>query len=113
KCGTPQQAGVQAQTETPQWEYCEIFWEETGYDWSRFSNTVRFWVKSVGPNGSKNIGQTDRVLGVDPFTWSTKKTRESQIAAVDELKAKLLRDGWEPAGKGSDWFDHKFRRRVK
>src|SRR5947209_1937589 len=112
KCGTPQGAGVQARTGVPQWETCEILWEETGYDWSRFSNTIRFWVQRIGPDGTKTIAATERLAAPSP-NIGLKKTQQMLYDAVDQLKAKLLSDGWEPTGQGIPWYSLTFRRRFK
>src|SRR5947209_11756351 len=91
KCGTPQQAGVQAQTEVPQWETCEIHWENTTKGFFSMS-TLRFWAERIGPDGTENVGVTESINETEPIT-PIKKNQQRMYDLVDQLKVKLLRDG--------------------
>lgn len=114
KCGRPQQAGVQAQTATPLWETCEIQWRNTSKK-GFFSNpTICFVAERIGPDGTQIIGITENVISTHPASsLDSKEEKQQMYSYVDQLKANLLRDGWEPTGQGRGWWELSFRRRVK
>ena len=107
KCGTPQRSNVR--TEAPQWETCEIEWEP---QFGTFSNGGHFWARAIGPRGvysavKSQYFKTDGFMSAISFP----KGKEC-IAGQNALVKQLVKDGWEPTGKGREWYSDTFRRRA-
>ena len=98
KCGKPQKAGFEV--DEPQWELCEIMYEPVGTGFfARFQN--KFIAKAIGPKGAYIAGQTSPI------------NEREEDKFVDALVKKLVSDNWEPTGRGEQYWNYKFRRRIK
>jgi hypothetical protein len=113
KCGKPQRPGAQPLQQQPQWERCQIEWDDLG---GFLTRSARFWADAIGPKGSYNAG-TSREFGLSFFEGHDPRPEpydKNHVAALTELVGKLVREGWEPSEtQGPAWFSHRFQRRVK
>ena len=98
---------IETKQEEKSWEVCEIVWEEkTGFFDSKFS----FWAEATGPNGIYSAGNV----------WTVSLGRYSHPTSDDNshrrshmsLVLLLTKTGWEPTGRGTQWYNSKFRRPV-
>jgi len=116
KCGKPVKDAktLTARTEL-RWEYCEIVCIRNGF----LGGKSYFMAQAVGSNGRYEAARSTKPFGTIPTTngdepethaWGSEKKAK---AALDEIIATLHSDGWEPAGKGSEWWEYKFRRQVR
>lgn len=103
RCGTP--VGSSSATPAVQWDTCTIVASDHQRGGGLLSWKTEFWAQAVGAKGIYNAGETGLVGGM---AWHATK---QQSAAVSGLVSRLTRDGWEPVGKGAEWWEHKFRRR--
>lgn len=87
--GTPPRS-----TET--WEYCEIVTD------SAFLKGLSFAAEVVGPGGRRRIDE-HVVGGQFPPKRSTDRY-------VRKMVDRLVSQGWEPHGKGQEWWSYRFRR---
>lgn len=117
-CGKPQKQGLQA--DEPKWETCEITFDWLGGSGRDFLFRRGFFVaKAMGPNGVYEVARIQAQKGVDsveveasemhPIPNPKKSTRET----FEVLISQLMKDSWEPTGRGHLWFAQQFRRRVK
>jgi hypothetical protein len=113
KCGKPQKSGVQAPE--PKWETCEIVREVVRKE-SLLSGAVFRWVaQAMGPKGQYLAGQSDTFKGTwNAYEWGSEPKRDDERtgAALKGLVDRLLKDGWESTGRGSEWYSQRFQRHV-
>jgi zinc-ribbon domain len=116
ECGTPT-SGAVVQPQPTRWEYCEIVWAQLGgMNIFNHKALALLWAKAVGPQGTYQAASSDKPIhalmpGAGTFDLGPISDRAGQ-EACDALVTKLLAAGWEPAGRGAEWFSHKFRRPV-
>jgi len=118
KCGAPLGEGVQALWQPePQWEYCEIVFEELRAGGITRREKIQFWAKAIGLQGEYSAGTGPEVYA-DQTGWrritSSGQDQTNYVPALNALIAQLSGQGWEPVpNKGSSWFSYKFRRQVR
>ena len=109
KCGKPQKTNVR--TEEPQWETCEIKWEPK---FSILSAGGHFWARAVGPRGVYSAGESQYFKTNGFMSAVSFPAGKDCIAGQNALVERLVKDGWESTGgRGIEWYNDKFRRRVK
>ena len=102
-CGKPQKPDVLA--EVAKWETCEIERGIVGKSGIFRDNVFAFNAKAIGPQGVYTAGESSQFIDIE-------HAEEKKI--VEDLINKLVESGWEPTGsKGSSWWAHRFRRRIK
>ena len=105
KCGKPTKPGTRA--EEPKGETCEIVYEEIYHVWYP---EHKFWAQAIGANGRYSAGE----IVFKNNSWNVLSDDRKTVAALDSLINKLVQEGWESTGdRGRNWFNHRFRRRVK
>jgi hypothetical protein len=101
-----------------QWEFCEIVVltaERPGPQ--RMFATQDAWLaaKVIGPKGTHRAQTSDVKLAYEPregLVHGEEATGED-VLACDALVQALLAEGWEPLGKGANWYSYLFRRRAE
>ncbi len=126
KCGTPQKSGSrigEGPTGT-KWETCEIVREEAvPSNWTEsFTNALSAMVMNPDPNKARFVKYIAKAVGVagvyvageakGKFDKGDRDSR-SAVQSVETLVGKLAKDGWEPMGKGEQWYNYKFKRPVR
>jgi hypothetical protein len=84
--------------------------------WYREESRLVFALQPV--DGRSSSGARHRS---DHFTWTEDADPPADLrgaqSAHGRLRARLVREGWRPAGRGEKWFSHRFhppsRRRVR
>lgn len=102
KCGKVQQ-GTTTTSNEPQYEHCRIELVEVGYRLLQ-GTFYRFDADAIGTKGPYVAGQSKEFIMSDKV----------QPAILDALIQHLVAGGWEAVEtKGSQWYQHSFRRRAK
>ena len=105
QCGNPV-GGIPAKGPEPVWEYCEIGYELVGL----LGFNHRFIAKAIGSRGSFIATAPSINISTNFPHPGVKK----DVQACDAMKNRLIADRWEPiAEHGPEWFNYKFRRRVR
>ncbi len=115
KCGKPVKDATTSNVQPePRWEYCEIVCQTAGF----LGRKSYFAGQSVGAQGVYIAARSTKTFGTIPTSrgdapetnaWgSERKSKE----ALNELIAILSADGWQPSGKGEEWWEYKYRRQV-
>lgn len=79
-------------------EYCEIVFDKP-------SSSFFFWAKAIGKDGVFSVGKTWETF--EPYPDAEKK---SHVEAHNCLVLLLSKSGWQPMGRGDQWFNTKFSR---
>lgn len=85
------------------WEYAEITADKETMSGLAFS------VEMTGPYGIRKAhraGNFVRQNGVPPKSTSLNKERVNGLVSI------LVSEGWQPQGKGSQWYEYRFRRPI-
>jgi len=119
KCGAPLKESFQPSGRPePQWEYCEIVFDELQAGGITRREIIKFWAQAIGAQGEYNAGEGPEVYA-DKSGWRrvTKcvgQDRANYMPALNALIGQLSGHGWEPlSNRGSCWFSYKFRRQVR
>jgi hypothetical protein len=105
------------------WETCEIILVQGPNE--GLKATLYFEARAIGPKG-KYAAKTSEKLrlsvvdltGKDDFVWDS-NTRQPVTRPrncqpkVDAVIAALVAEGWQPVGRGQEWYSERFRRKVK
>jgi hypothetical protein len=117
-----------------EWEFCEIelfFVKQPSMlnDFLTSTNRV-FHAVQVTDQGRVSAGHSEELIapiplikgsGLSPFTWHIKPDFQGYEKPVfqqgaytkhDNFVKSLCSDGWQYVGKGNEWYNMKFRRRV-
>jgi tetratricopeptide (TPR) repeat protein len=95
-----------AQSHASQWEYCEIVARNKG----TLGGGLAFQAEVTGPQGRHVLIESGNFIvhaGFPPKDSATNRKR------VDALARTVLSDGWEQLPKGPDWYNYRFRRRIR
>lgn len=94
----------QAPPDDGRWETCEIAWwhgaRKGGFEARATKPTGRAYLAGRSPMVRWESGDPPAQAG-------------SIAAAHESLVAKLVREGWEPEGRGDTWYGRRFRRRSE
>ncbi len=108
-CGKPQKAKEQvragSESEGTQWEMCQIERIDVKPHFMGFGWRDKFGAEAVGPKGKYIAAETEE-FGGGQQNYELK-------AMVDKLVKRLIADRWEPLPKGGEWWQFRFRRRIK
>ena len=121
-CGKSPRGASDASTQQPiSWETCEIGLggkKESFLD--KFGNlgtfSCSFYATAIGPSGPYLAKASPmRVQGWvkrdGHHNWV--KDDHKEVAACNALIQQLVADGWESTGRGLEWYNYKFRRKVR
>lgn len=122
-CGTPiKQSTKPSNQSEQQWEYCEISYKTAGGLLGVLGTRGCFIANAVGSRGMYIAAQSTTTfdstyLGHEssepvPLDFLGNPHRERAKAALNEVVTQLSSDGWQPAGKGEEWWRYKFRRQL-
>ncbi len=105
------EAPVQA---AERWETCEIVAAVTGEKWSPVfpGDYIKFAAQAEGPQGGYTVRESSQVKAGLSDYYQANKQNKLHVKALEELAAALTAAGWERAGKGREWFNLRFRRRL-
>jgi hypothetical protein len=93
--------------EEERWDLCEIVYERR---FGALGDKYRFWARAMGPGGTYTAAENQDWIGSGPeYPTPNRKLQES----LDDLVRRLISGGWEPTGRGHDWYGHRFRRRAR
>ena len=90
---------------TERWEYCEI----NAHDKGKLAG-LAFSADVVNPKRRYVAAKAENFLVENSFP---PKANEINRRRVQSMVNKLLRQGWEPQPKGSEWYSYRFRCRLK
>lgn len=117
-CGRakPQPERLQISVElhtTNKWETCKVVRSvfRTDVDGKRRIEEGYFYADAVGMKGGFTAGDSP-VFG-NRWYWQDSQwhwANSEERAALDFLVNQLVRDGWEPTGASSEWWEKHFRR---
>jgi hypothetical protein len=92
----------------PQREYCEIGYKEAGFlGWKSY-----FVGNAVGVRGVYVVAKSTTVFLGGNDGPAIGPDDEQAKTALNEVVTKLSAEGWQPAGKGNQWWQYKLRRQV-
>ena len=104
------------------WETCEICLVSDKK--SIFKTEWRFEATAIGAKGRYGAGWSEPLnfnrIYANEFgdyhfddDYSIILHRKNCQPKLDVLIKKLVSDGWQPIGRGQDWYSERFRRKVK
>lgn len=115
ECGSAIGGGPQGEP-----EFCQITYR-SGY--VRRKNVMWFVADAVGPQGpyeaaTSEVFETSWTYDADFLRRDhNAATRDSVVVAAHRVQKQLISDligsGWTPAGRGDQWYEHKFSRRAR
>ena len=76
----------------------------------------QFEATAIGPQGRYGAAWSKplkRFYDYDRSGSDTEFYQDSCLPKVDALIKKLVSNGWQPTGRGEEWYSEKFRRKVK
>lgn len=111
-CGKPQGDDTAAQptaaadtsdAET-RWETCRISWMKSGFGLHQFVAVVH-----TSSGEQRILDPRRRNITTDSNHGPVRKASDTN-ASYSALVQRLIREGWEPAGSDSNWWEERFRR---
>ncbi len=103
------------------WETCEIYFAQGKK--TIWKTEYLFIATAIGSQGRYNAGRSD-ILNSDDFLNLNLKLKirvveegivpdiNNSRPEFDALIKKLIADGWQPLGRGQEWYSERFRRKV-
>ncbi len=96
------------------WEWCEILAVPGPTTGSRRTAPVAFCAVGVDASGLYVAGQSLETMAFDVRPDDTRHLIEDKrsFRALRQLVDELEEQGWQPDGKGREWYSHRFKRRT-
>jgi hypothetical protein len=104
------------------WETCEIYLVYLNK--STFGNLEWYLeATAIGPQGKYAAATSQKLeqqffgardyYSIDNKPYNIRLTRNKCEPKLNDLIKKLVSDGWQPVGRGQEWYSERFRRQVK
>jgi len=96
------------------WETCEIVFDYSKERYFTFRSDYYFWAEAAGKKGNYCAGRSEiNHKGGYPTYYENKKKYYKAQDILNEFTDKLISEGWEFVGTFGDWYQKRFRRKVK
>lgn len=126
-CGKVNNTNSNSSDDELEWELCEIqitFKKADGFNPLGLQN-VLFEAIAIGPSGRYSADLSEPLVRFSSFKlagtlwdWSFDDNGDVEFGNGAQGKLtifvnKLIKEGWQPLGRGTEWYSEKFRRKVK